>query len=285
VADKDPLIHFPFYINQYQGLLAKYSFEEKGAFISLLCTFLSEDGKLPENEQQLFRVCLAFLDTEKDAVLNIKDEVVRIGKEILGIQKTKRTKCREAAKLGGLKRVANAQANAKQTLKRGSSNTETETDTYKETETKLDIDKPISKRDRGEDKFLFESLFEDFWKNYIPIKTESGKFVPKGDKQPAKAKYIALLKASKDPQVLAKEIKEGLSNYLRGCSQSGTLTKHAIRFLRNETWKESEEDNNTFILSEANNETNRKGADELAVQYNFLVSEINDRKARRSSTL
>jgi hypothetical protein len=48
-TNKDPLIHFPFYINQYQGILSRYSLEEKGAFISLLCVYIVEDSQLPEN--------------------------------------------------------------------------------------------------------------------------------------------------------------------------------------------------------------------------------------------
>ena len=128
-STKDPLIHFPFYINQYQGLLSGYSFSEKGAFISLLCVYLSEDGIIPEDKSRLFRMAGAFEEEEKKALDSVFSEVVRIGSEILETQRGKRKKCREAARIGGLSRVANAQANAKQTLKRKSSNTETETET------------------------------------------------------------------------------------------------------------------------------------------------------------
>lgn len=140
LAVKDPLIHFPFYINQYQGILSRYSLEEKGAFISLLCVFLSEDGNFPDDENQIFRMCLAFSEGEKKAVLSIKEKVVETGREILKSQRQKRQKCREAASKGGLARVANAQANATETLKRHSSNTETENREQRtEIETKKDI--------------------------------------------------------------------------------------------------------------------------------------------------
>ena len=84
---KDPLIHFPFYINQYYGILSRLSLEERGAFISLLCIFLSEDGELPTDQEELFRVCLALTDGEKKAVLKIFERVVVLGNEINPCQK------------------------------------------------------------------------------------------------------------------------------------------------------------------------------------------------------
>ena len=151
LTDKDPLIHFPFYINQYQGILSRYSLEEKGAFISLLCVFLIEDSQLPENQDQLFRICLAFSDGEKKAVLAVKEKVIETGQEILKYQKEKREKCRESARIGGLARVAKAQAIAQETLKRPSSNTEKET----ETEIEIEIKKETKKKPKG---FISPSL-------------------------------------------------------------------------------------------------------------------------------
>lgn len=136
LTDKDPLIHFPFYINQYQGILSRYSLEEKGAFISLLCVYLIEDSQLPENQDQLFRMCLAFTESERKAILSVKEKVIETGLEILKYQKEKREKCRESARIGGLARVAKAQAIAQETLKRSSSNTEKETETEIKKETK-----------------------------------------------------------------------------------------------------------------------------------------------------
>ena len=147
--DKDPLIHFPFYINQYQGILSRYSLEEKGAFISLLCIYLIEDSQLPENQDQLFRMCLAFSEGEKKAVLLVKDKVIETGQEILKYQKEKREKCRESARIGGLARVAKAQAIAEETLKRSSSNTEKETETEIDTEIKKEPVKKTKKKPIG----------------------------------------------------------------------------------------------------------------------------------------
>jgi len=134
---KDPLIHFPFYINQYQGLLSKFSFEEKGAFISLLCAFLSEDGILPENINQVFRICGAFEESEKLAISTVMEDVKRVGSEILKIQREKRKKCREAARIGGLK----SKRTLSERLSERSSNTETDTETDTEIYTKTKIKK------------------------------------------------------------------------------------------------------------------------------------------------
>ena len=141
--EKDPLIHFPFYINQYHGLLSRFSFEERGAFISVLCVFLSEDGELPEDEIELFRICLAFTDSEKSAVLKVLERSIALGREIIPYQKEKRQQCREAAKAGG---KANAKRTLKHPLKPKSSerlnkrssecSSDTETDTNTKTELK-----------------------------------------------------------------------------------------------------------------------------------------------------
>lgn len=146
-TNKDPLIHFPFYINQYQGILSRYSLEEKGAFISLLCVYIVEDSQLPQNQDQLFRMCLAFSESEKQAILSVKDKVIETGLEILKYQKEKRQKCRESARIGGLARVAKAQAIAKETLKHLSSNKETEKET--DIELKKDIEGELKKKPKN----------------------------------------------------------------------------------------------------------------------------------------
>lgn len=148
-TNKDPLIHFPFYINQYQGILSRYSLEEKGAFISLLCVYIVEDSQLPENQDQLFRMCLAFSESERQAILSVKEKVIETGLEILKYQKDKREKCRESARIGGLARVAKAQAIAQETLKHLSSNKETDKETETDIELKKDIEEELKKKPKG----------------------------------------------------------------------------------------------------------------------------------------
>jgi len=167
-TNKDPLIHFPFYINQYQGILSRYSLEEKGAFISLLCVFLAEDSQLPDNQDQLFRMCLAFTEGERKAVLSVKDKVVETGLEILKYQKEKREKCRESARIGGLARVAKAQAIAQETLKRPSSNKETE----KETETDINKDKEEEEEEKKKSKGFIRPTLQEI-QNYCQERKNS----------------------------------------------------------------------------------------------------------------
>lgn len=210
-TNKDPLIHFPFYINQYQGILSRYSLEEKGAFISLLCVYIVEDSQLPQNQDQLFRMCLAFSESEKQAILSVKDKVIETGLEILKYQKEKREKCRESARIGGLARAAKAQANAQKTLKRPSSNTEKE----KETETEKETEKKI----------LLESQFESFWEFYIPVKTKDG-FVKKGSREKAETAFTKALKRTSFEKIMA-----ALESYLIYCQQNNRFTKNASSWL------------------------------------------------------
>jgi uncharacterized protein YdaU (DUF1376 family) len=135
-TNKDPLIHFPFYINQYQGLLAGYSFLEKGAFIALLCVYLSEDGQIPEEPTKLFRKAGAFGEEEQLALSSVKDEVLRVGLEIIKSQKKIREKSREKASKAAKERWSkdNASSNAPsiQQAMLEECHTETETETEKE---------------------------------------------------------------------------------------------------------------------------------------------------------
>jgi uncharacterized protein YdaU (DUF1376 family) len=223
--DKDPLIHFPFYINQYQGILSRYSLEEKGAFISLLCVYLIEDSQLPENQDQLFRMCLAFSEGEKKAVLLVKDKVIETGQEILKYQKEKREKCRESARIGGLARIAKAQAIAEETLKRLSSNTDKEIDKETETETEIDIDKELQqlKRKKEEEKILLESQFESFWNLYDKKKSRPD----------AEKKFKAALTKDTFDNIIA-----GLEKYIKARSPDAQFWKHPSTWLHNECWKD-----------------------------------------------
>jgi hypothetical protein len=94
------LLYFPFFINQYTGLLSRYSLEQRGAFISLLCVFLQDGGQLSENEDEVYRQCLAFTDSERKAIVYVKEKVLQVGKEILETQ-GKRTRARSnSGKIG-----------------------------------------------------------------------------------------------------------------------------------------------------------------------------------------
>jgi uncharacterized protein YdaU (DUF1376 family)/ribosomal protein S17 len=233
-ANKDPLIHFPFYINQYQGILSRYSLEEKGAFISLLCVYIVEDSQLPQNQDQLFRMCLAFSDNEKQAILSVKDKVIETGLEILKYQKEKREKCRESARIGGLARVAKAQAIAQETLKRPSSNTEKETETETEKETEKELKSKTSNP-------LTED-FQKFWEDYTPVKVSDGKVVPKGSRKTA---LIAYERARKKHG--AEKIYEGAAKYLVNCYENNRLSCQAVVFLNQERFLDDYQQTNLEV--------------------------------------
>ena len=249
-TDKDPLIHFPFYINQYQGILSRYSLEEKGAFISLLCVYIIEDSQLPENQDQLFRMCLAFSESERRAILSVKEKVIETGLEILKYQKEKREKCRESARIGGLARVAKAQAIAQETLKRPSSNKETEK------QTEIEIKKEIEK----EKKLLLESQFESFWESYIPVKTNSG-FVKKGSKEQSKIAFAKALKKNSFEKIMA-----ALESYLIYCQQNNRFTKNASSWLKEGDFEITDE---TCIISKEQSPNLKQTTQDL---YNNLAN-------------
>lgn len=233
-TNKDPLIHFPFYINQYQGILSRYSLEEKGAFISLLCVYIVEDSQLPENQDQLFRMCLAFSESEKQAILSVKDKVSETGLEILKYQKEKREKCRESARIGGLARVAKAQAIAQETLNHLSSNKETEKD--KET------DKETEKELKSKKSNLLTEDFQKFWQDYTPVKVSDGKVVPKGSRKTA---MIAYERARK--KYSAENIYEGAAKYLVNCYENNRLSCQAVVFLNQERFLDDYQQTNLEV--------------------------------------
>lgn len=218
-TNKDPLIHFPFYINQYQGILSRYSLEEKGAFISLLCVYIVEDAQFPENQDQLFRMCLAFSESEKQAILSVKDKVIETGLEILKYQKEKREKCRESARIGGLSRAAKAQAIANETLKRLSSNKETEKEKEKEKETETEIKKKIEL----EKKILLESQFESFWNLYDK----------KTSRPDAEKKFTQVLKKDTFENIMA-----GLQKYVSSRGEDKKFWKDPSTWLNKGCWKD-----------------------------------------------
>lgn len=125
----------------------------------------------------------------------------------------------------------------------------------------------IRKKEKKEEKELlskdnicgkFESKkindeFEEIWKNYLPVKTKDGGFTGKGDKKPALAEFERICKKADDN--IFEKISLGVKNYLQECSQTSTRTKHFVRFLKNETWKEYQTlQNQAVICSEDKDE-------------------------------
>jgi len=216
-TDKDPLIHFPFYINQYQGLLAGYSFLEKGAFIALLCVYLSEDGKIPADAAKLFRMAGAFSEEEQSALSTIKDEVIRIGAEIIKSQKKIREKSRDKASKAAKHRWSKGNASSIASSIQQAMLEECHTETEKETET--EIKKEIEK----EKKLLLESQFESFWNLYDKKKSRPD----------AEKKFKAALSKDSFENIIA-----GLEKYVMARSPDSQYWKNPSTWLNQECWKD-----------------------------------------------
>ena len=99
---KDPLIHFPFYCNQYLGMLAKYTYEEQGAFIRVVATCIAEDNQIECcSINSKYRLFSAFNSQEQKALDNVFDEAISVASKIMKTQKAIREKKREAGRQGG----------------------------------------------------------------------------------------------------------------------------------------------------------------------------------------
>ena len=96
---KDPLIHFPFYCHQYMGLLSKYTYEEQGAFLRVLCGYITEDGQICKESKH--RIFAAFTNSEKKAVNTVYEHAISLAETIIKEQKQKREINRENGKKGG----------------------------------------------------------------------------------------------------------------------------------------------------------------------------------------
>lgn len=99
---KDPLIHFPYYCNEYRGMLARYSYEEKGAFMEVVSAYIAEDGFISNgSDQAKYRLFGAFTESERKALDLVFDDAIKLAKGIIEKQKKMREKRRESGKKGG----------------------------------------------------------------------------------------------------------------------------------------------------------------------------------------
>ena len=157
---KDPLVHFPFYVNQYLGILQKYSYEEQGAFLQVLSGYVSADGDIPQDDRK-YRFFLAFSEGEKKALDFVYDEAVLLAREIIATQKNIRKTRRENGKKGG--RPKNRKDNRKETKRLTNTETETETELDIETETKTET---LEKEKKHPKKEAYSEEFEKAWVAY-----------------------------------------------------------------------------------------------------------------------
>lgn len=79
----------------------------------------------------------------------------------------------------------------------------------------VDIDKEEELDIEIENKY--DLLFEEFWKEYTPVKSKEGHFVARGNKQNCYKKFVKLLKEGVKYEILMDKVKE----YLLYCKENG----------------------------------------------------------------
>lgn len=88
-----------------------------------------------------------------------------------------------------------------------------------------------------------ETLFDEFWKLYIPVKCKDGRYTEKGSKKEAFKSFCKALKVDS-----YENIKNGLERYLKMKAESNSMTANVSTFLNQERWKDDYEQ--SFILTE-----------------------------------
>ncbi len=88
---KNPLCCFPFKCREYMGMLARYTYEEQGAFMRIVATYIMEDGQIDcyslEAEYRLFS---AVTESEQTSMNIVFDEAVALAKTIIDTQKNQK---------------------------------------------------------------------------------------------------------------------------------------------------------------------------------------------------
>lgn len=136
-TNKPALIHFPFYCNQYLGIMSELTAKERGFWITLLATFVVSDGIFPANGR-LYKRCDAIDESDRKIVDSLLPEIMVIGNEIISKQKLLSKKRSDAGRIGG-------KANAKQVLTKDKAKVEAK-GKHTETETETELDKEKEKK-------------------------------------------------------------------------------------------------------------------------------------------
>ncbi|MBO7712295.1 MAG: hypothetical protein J6S85_01930 [Methanobrevibacter sp.] len=96
----------------------------------------------------------------------------------------------------------------------------------------LNNNNTINKERKEKEKKDFLDKFEEFWKEYTPVKC-NGRFVDKGSKKTACEKFVRILEKGEDYE----NIIRGTREYINHCKENGQLTCGATVFLNQERWK------------------------------------------------
>lgn len=100
-----------------------------------------------------------------------------------------------------------------------------------------------NKKELCQEKLNYETLFFDFWQNYIPVKCD-GRFVNKGSKKISFEKFVKILKSG----VKYEDIIAGTKAYINHCRENKQLTCTVPVFLNQQRW--ADEYNTSTIIAE-----------------------------------
>lgn len=107
------------------------------------------------------------------------------------------------------------------------------TDVYTVKDKEKEKDKEEVKEENKEELANYETLFFDFWSQYIPVKCD-GYAVGKGNKRTSFEKFVNILKKGTHYE----DIIRGLREYLKFCQQNNQLTCSVPVFLNQRRWED-----------------------------------------------
>lgn len=105
-----------------------------------------------------------------------------------------------------------------------------------------------NKKELCSEKLNYETLFFEFWQNYVPVQCD-GRFVDKGSKKLSFEKFTKILKSG----VKYEDIISGLHAYLNHCRENKQLTCTVPVFLNQQRW--ADDYNTSTVIAE---DTGRK---------------------------
>ena len=111
----------------------------------------------------------------------------------------------------------------------------------------------------------YETLFFEFWQNYIPVKCD-GRFVDKGSKKLSFEKFTRILKSG----VKYEDIISGLHAYLNHCRENKQLTCTVPVFLNQQRWTN---DYNTATIIAEDTKRERQEPKSILETYAEIAAE------------
>lgn len=224
---------YPRYTGDYAKKTRHLSLSEHGAYALLLDHYYST-GSLPSNDDQVMRICSAFDEQEKRAVMNIIKQFFKLDGDRYVNDKveeelSKRLEISEKRKMAVQEREKKKRSNDTSC---DASHDDTTTTTYIDTDVSI---YSLSKKVKIlPDSFLmpdgtfvdFEGFFERLWKLYPSQRA-------KGHKTQAKE----ILKNQLKEGTNYEEIGRGVARFRKYCDATGELNPDFFRWLKGKKWQ------------------------------------------------